>query len=74
MDILDDMGVSKLSAKVFVFFKVNSLITPTIFANQTACNSCFAIARVYYISPVTDLFLICFCLFINLPIICRLFR
>jgi len=23
MDILDDMGVSKLSAKVFLFFKVN---------------------------------------------------
>jgi len=23
MDILDDMGVSKLSAKVFFFFKVN---------------------------------------------------
>jgi len=23
MDIVDDMGVSKLSAKVFVFFKVN---------------------------------------------------
>jgi len=28
MDILDDMGVSKLSANVFVFFKVNYSFKP----------------------------------------------
>jgi len=39
MDILDDMGVSKLSAKVFFFFKVNySFKTIYCILKSNSCN------------------------------------